>query len=252
MKKGLLILGAALAVMVMAVSAWGCSSFSSSGATVTSSIDSQQNIGIWVNGTGKVTVTPDVAVVSMGVQAQAVTVTEAQQQASTSMAAVMAALKANGVADKDIATQYYNISPVYSYNKDTGKQTIEGYSVSNTLSVKIRAVANAGVVIDAVAVAGGDNTRINSVTLTVDAPETYYDQAREAAVADAAKSAKQLAKLSGVSLGKAIYINESLNSSSQTIYYDSSIRAAAAVPSTTITPGETEITLTVQVVYAIG
>ncbi|RJO61522.1 MAG: DUF541 domain-containing protein [Dehalococcoidia bacterium] len=253
MKKGLLILGTALAVLVLAVSAWGCGSFSSgSGSDVNQSNISQQNNGIWVTGVGKVTMTPDLAVVSLGVQAQASTVANAQQQAAKAMADVIAALKGNGVADKDIATQYYNITPVYSYDRDTGKQVLEGYSVSNTVTVKIRTVGNAGVVIDAVAAAGGDYTRINSIALTVDKPEVYNEQARENAMNDAANRAKQLAKLSGVKLGKATYINESLNSSSRTIYFDSGIKAAPSVPTTPISPGETEITLTVQVVYSIS
>jgi len=253
MKKGLLILSTALAVLVLAVSAWGCGSFSSGGGSDSSQANiSQQNNGIWVTGVGKVTVTPDVAVVTLGVQAQASTVANAQQQAAKAMADVMTALKGNGVAEKDIATQYYNITPVYSYDRDTGKQTLDGYSVSNTLTVKIRTVGNAGVVIDAVAAAGGDYTRINSVTLTVDKPELYNDQARELAMNDAATRAKQLAKLSGVKLGRATYINESLNNSSQTVYYDAGAKAAPSVSTTTISPGETEVTLTVQVVYSIS
>jgi uncharacterized protein YggE len=252
MKKRLLILSTALAVLVLAVSAWGCGSFSSGGSDSSQANVSQQNNGIWVTGIGKVTVTPDVAVVSLGVQAQASTVADAQQQATKSMADVMTALKANSVADKDIATTYYSITPVYSYNPDTGKQTLEGYSISNTATVKIRNVGNAGMVIDAVAAAGGDYTRINSVTLTVDKPEQYNNQARELAMNDAANRAKQLAQLSGVKLGKATYINESLNTSSQTIYYDAGAKATPSVTPTPISPGETEVTLTVQVVYSIS
>ena len=252
MKKGLLILSTALAVLVLAVSAWGCGSFSSGGSDISQSNVSQQNNGIWVTGIGKVTVTPDVAVVSLGVQAQALTVADAQAQAAKAMADVMAALKANSVAEKDIATQYYNITPVYSYDQKTGKQTLDGYRVNNTATVKIRNVGNAGVVIDAVAAAGGNYTIINSVTLTVDQPEQYNTQARQAAMNDAANRAKQLAQLSGIKLGKATYINESLNTSSQTIYYDAGAKAVPSVTSTPISPGETEVTLTVQVVYSIS
>jgi uncharacterized protein YggE len=251
MKKVLLVAGTVLVALVLVVSAWGCDSFSS-GSEISQANVSQQNNGIWVTGVGTVTVAPDVAVVSLGVQAQASTVVEAQQQASNAMADVMAALKSNGVEEKDIATQYYNISPVYSYDRDTGKQTLEGYSVSNTVNVKIRDVGNAGIIIDAVAAAGGDYTRINSITLTVDQPEKYNEQAREEAMNDAASRAKQLAKLAGVKLGSATYINESLNNTSQTIYYDSvKVAGATSVP-TSISPGETEITLTVQVVYSIS
>jgi uncharacterized protein YggE len=163
----------------------------------------------------------------------------------------MAALKTKGVADKDIATTYYNITPIYSYNPTSGKQTLEGYNVSNTVTVKIRNVGNAGLVLDAVAAAGGDNTIINSVTLSVDQPEQYNDAARKAAVADAANRAKQLANLSGVRLGKATYINETINNTSPIYSFDSGVKAAPSV-TTPISPGETEISLTVQVVYSIS
>ena len=251
MKKGLLLIIAVLSVIVLALGALGCGTSSTGGSENSSTGVNQQSTGIWVTGVGKVTVIPDVAIVSMGVQAQSSTVAGAQQQAAGSMTSVMAALKANGVADKDIATSYYSITPVYSYAPTTGKQTLEGYSVSNAVSVKIRNVGNAGVVIDAVAAAGGNDTVINSVTLTVDQPEQYNDSARKAAVADAANRAKQLANLSGVKLGKATYINESLTNTPQIITFDTSGKAAPAV-TTPISPGETEITLTVQVIYSIS
>jgi uncharacterized protein YggE len=108
------------------------------------------------------------------------------------------------------------------------------------------------VVIDAVAAAGGNYTIINSVTLTVDQPEQYNTKARQAAMNDAGNRAKQLAQLSGVKLGKATYINESLNTSSQTIYYDAGAKVAPSVTPTPISPRETEVTLTVQVVYSIS
>jgi len=251
MKKTLLIASTILIIGIMAICTFGCSSFSS-GAEISQSNVSQQNNGIWVTGVGTVTVTPDVAILSLGVEAQDSTVVAAQQQAAAAMADIMDALKSNGVEEKDIATQYYSISPVYSYERETGKQTLEGYKVSNTLNVKIRNIGNAGIIIDAVANAAGDYTRINSITLTVDQPEQYNEQAREAAMNDAANRAKQLAKLSGVKLGKATYINESLNSSSRTIYYDAVLKEAAPSVATSISPGETEITLTVQVVYSIS
>jgi uncharacterized protein YggE len=67
---------------------------------------STQNAGIWVNGQGKVTVTPDIAVISMGIEAQAETIEEAQNQAAISMDGLMGVLKEAGIADKDITTQY--------------------------------------------------------------------------------------------------------------------------------------------------
>ena len=252
MKKSLLLLITGISVVILAFGAWGCGTSSTGGGVESgSSVINQQSTGIWVTGVGKVTVIPDLAIVSLGVQAQALTVVDAQQQAAGSMTSIVTALKTKGVADKDIATQGYSITPVYSYNPTTGKQTLEGYTATNTLTVKIRNVGNAGVVIDAASAAGGNNSIINSVTLTVDQPEQYNDAARKAAVADVANRAKQLANLSGVKLGKATYITETLNNTPQTISFDSGVKAEPSVI-TPISPGETEIIVTVQMVYSIS
>ncbi|MCL2678740.1 MAG: SIMPL domain-containing protein [Dehalococcoidia bacterium] len=240
-----------LAALSLTIGLASCSALTGdSGAAVP--IGSNQDTGIWVTGVGKVTVTPDMAVIAMGIQAQAETVTEAQRQASEAMSAVMTAIKNKGVSDKDIATTAYNIAPVYSYDRNTGNQNLDGYSVSNSISVKVRSIANAGAVIDAAATAGGNYTRINSVTLTVDKPEQYSEQAREAAMTDAATRAKQLAKLGGIKLGKPAYIAESTANPWRTIYYESPANANIVTSDTVITPGETEVTVTLQVVYTIS
>ena len=113
MKKGLLILGTTLVVLFLAISA-GCSTFSGSSADTSAASNSQQSTGIWVTGVGKVTVIPDVAVVSMGVQAQAATVADAQKQASTAMAAVMAAL------NKRANTSLWKVRPRIKLNSRIG------------------------------------------------------------------------------------------------------------------------------------
>ncbi len=132
-------------------------------------VNNQQQ-GIWVNGEGKVTAVPDIAIISAGVQAQAATVSDAQSQASGAMDKVIAALKNNGVAAKDIQTQNFNIQKVSRWDSTNQQEIITGYMVTNTVTAKIRDVNNAGVVIDAVANAGGDLTVINSISFTFDNP----------------------------------------------------------------------------------
>ena len=251
-KKLWLVAGVALTVLILALSAAGCGTDSGVPGQVTAGniILSQQNTGIWVSGQGEITVVPDVAVLSLGVEAQADTVAQAREEAAEAMEAIMVVLEDNGVAEKDIKTQYFNIYPVRRWVND--EQVLIGYRVSNTVTVKIRDVEEAGVVIDAVTAAGGDYTRINSISFTVDEPEEYYEEVRELAMADALAKAEQLAALSGVSLGDPTYINEgSVSPVYRNYYYDS---ADAAVPEESTTPisaGETEVSLTVQVVYSI-
>jgi hypothetical protein len=208
----------------------------------------QQNTGIWVTGQGEARAIPDIVELRLGVEVQADTVAEAQAQASEAMEQVMEALKANNVAEKDIQTQRFSISPVTRWVED--KQELIGYRVTNIVLVKIREVDKAGVIIDAVAEAGGDFSRIQSISLTVDDPTPYYEEARSKAMEDAKSKATQLANSAGVQLGKPTYISEG------TIYWppyvgDFEGYKGGEVPSTPISPGELKITVNVQVVYGI-
>ena len=214
------------------------------------SLNSQQE-GIWVSGRGVVTVTPDIAVLRLGVEVQSASVATAQSQATETMGEVMTALTDNGIAEKDIQTQHYSIYPVTKWDRDNEEQIVIGYRVTNTVNVKIREIDNAGTIIDAVAAAGGDYTRINSISFSVDEPSTYYEEARKKAMADAKAKAAQLAELADAKLGKAIYISESSYVPTP-IYRQDVYEEAAAIVETSISPGEMEISLTVQVAYALS
>lgn len=213
---------------------------------------SQQNTGIWVTGEGSVTVVPDIALLSLGVEAQADTVAVAQSQAATAMAAVTAELDRAGIDDKDIKTTHFSIYPVRRWSDEKQQEVLIGYRVTNTVTVKVRQVDDAGDIIDAVTGAGGDFIRINSLSFTVDDPSAYKEEAREKAMADAEAKASQLAKLGNVKLGRPVYINESggFTPVVRPFYAESAIPSLAAPP-TAISPGETEIRLSVQVVYGI-
>jgi uncharacterized protein YggE len=230
-----------LVLVLAAVGFSGCST----GETKLN-LNSQQE-GIWVNGEGKVSAIPDIATLSLGVEAQAATVAEAQSQAAEAMNRVMTALTDNGVAKKDIQTQYFSIDQVTRWDDEKQQEVVVGYRVTNMVTAKIREIDKAGSIIDAVAAAGGDFTRINGISFSVDDPSAYYKDAREKAMADARAKAEQLAELSGVKLGKPTYISEG------TIYpvYQRSMYEAAAPAPTPISPGEMELTLSIQVVYAI-
>jgi len=210
----------------------------------------QQNTGIWVTGEGKVSVVPDVAILNLGVEAQAATVAEAQKEATEAMEAVLGELDKHGIAKKDIKAQHFSIAPVRRWEKE--REILLGYRVTNMVTTKIRKVDDTGVIIDAVAKVGGDYIRINNISFTVDDPSTYRKEAREKAVADAEANAKQLADLAGVGLGRPIYISEAgYIPVPREAYIGVPERAPVPAPTTPISPGETEIRLTVQVVYSI-
>jgi len=241
MKKGLLlVIGLVLVISLLLI---GCETQETTGA------NGSQQTGVWVSGTGKVTAVPDVAIFSLGVEAQEKTVKEAQSEAISAMNAIITALKANGVAEKDIQTQWYNISPVMKWVEDTNEQITIGYKVTNMATVKIRDISKAGATIDAVAEAGGNLTRINSINFTVDDPTAYYNQAREKAMQDANAKAEQMATLAGITLGKPTYISESGGYIPTPYYLKDYAEGGSA--NTPISPGELDITLSVQVAYAI-
>jgi len=245
-KKWLPVIG--LALVLTLVGLCGCSTGVSE-----VKVSSQQE-GLWVSGTGKVTVVPDVATMRVGIDAQAATVAEAQSQAAEAMDQVMTTLKDNGVASKDIQTQYFNIQRVTRWDQTKQEEVLVGYQVTNTVTAKIREIDKTGTIIDAVAKAGGDLTRIDGISFSVDDPSAYYGEARQQAMADAKAKAEQLAKLGGVSLGKPVYISESAQTP-PIIYRNVAMEAApvpAPAPTTPISPGELEISLDVQVVYAIS
>jgi len=223
----------------------GCSSPEEGSETIV--VNNQQE-GISVNGQGKVIVVPDIAVLTLGVQSQEKTVALAQSNANDAMAKVLSALAVNGIANKDIQTQRFSIQVVTNYDSSSQQSVIVGYLVTNMVTAKIRALDKVGVVIDAAASAGGDLTRIEGIDFSVEDPTTYYNQARESAMADAKAKAVQMASLGGVTLGQPVYISES------TVFPVTSpvpIEISAA-SGTSISPGEIDITTTVQIVYAIS
>jgi uncharacterized protein YggE len=248
-KTWLVAIGLVMVIGVVALT--GCANGVDGTLELKGSFNSQQE-GIWVNGEGKVTATPDTAILRVGIEAQEATVAQAQDEAAVAMKGVMDALKGEGVKEEDIQTQYFNIQKVTRWDNDKQQEVILGYRVTNVVTAKIRDIAKAGAVIDVVAVAGGDLTRIDGISFTIDDPTPYQAQARELAVADAAAKAKTLADVADIKLGKATYISESSYTPGP-IYRGDMIAAAESAPKaeTPISPGEMEITVNVQIAYAI-
>lgn len=215
--------------------------------------------GVWVNGTGSVRAQPDLAMLSLGVESRGKTVEEARAKGADAMNAVMASLTKDGIAQKDIQTHSFNISPEYNFvdrADGLGRRTervLIGYLVTNQVSVKVRALDSVGRVIDNVAKAGGDLTRINGVSFTIDDPAPLRRQARDKAVADAVAKADQIARAAGVSLGRAFYLNESGGAPPppQPPFAVRALAAEAGGAPTPISGGELEITVSVQAAFSI-
>jgi uncharacterized protein YggE len=253
MKSKNLLVVAGLALVLTAVGLTGCSPSDTAGAAAaleTVNVSSQQ-AGIWVTGQGKVSTAPDVATVRLGIEAQEQTVAEAQARAAEAMNKVEDALTGAGVAAKDIQTQYFSVHQVTRWDRDTEQETVIGFRVVNTVAAKVRDIDRVGEVLDAVIAAGGDLTRIDGISFSVDDPTAFHEQAREEAMQDARDKAEQLARLAGISLGQATYISESSFGVPTPYPMSGAMRSFDEAAVTSISPGELDITLSVQVIYSI-
>jgi uncharacterized protein YggE len=127
---------------------------------------------------------------------------------------------------------------------------LSGFTVTNQLIVTIRDIDSTSQVLDAAIAAGGDAARVDNVAFDVDEPEQYLDTAREDAMIDAKQRAEELAVLAGVELGDVRSISESSGSVfAARAFEDSALRAAPAP--TPLSPGESELSLSVSIVYDI-
>ena len=206
--------------------------------------------GISVSGTGSVTVTPNIGVFEVGVEATEDTVALARSGAAEAMQRVRASITGNGVEERDIATRFFNIYPQYDYENDDGGPRITGYTVNNHIEVKVRDIDRLSDILDQAVTAGGDAIRVGGISFRVDEPEQYADEARTLAVEDARARAQQLADLAGVTLGSARTISESSGGFAQRSFAPAA-EAFAADVSSPVSSGESQVSVTVHIVYGI-
>lgn len=233
----LAVLGAAAAFLVLASACFQ--------AEVDEVGDDARSIS--VTGTGEVRAEPDIAIVSTGVEVQAESVAEARARAAETASAVIGALRDHGVDESDIRTVDFYIYPQYDYRDETPR--VVGYTVSNTVQVTVRDVDSVGELIDAVAAAGGDAVRFGGISFAHEDPGVLTTQARELAMADARAKAEQLAELTGVSLGQVISVAET--SWAAPFAGERAEFAMDDSASTSIQPGTSAVTVTVQVAWEI-
>jgi uncharacterized protein YggE len=249
-----------LVLVIIAAGATGCDSVLSPPSQPASSGGlgggSQQTTGIWVTGTGEVTVTPDIAILQVGVESQESTVAEAQDKASVAMDAIIRTLNDSGVDNDDIQTQYFRIRERTRWDEIAQRDVITGYRVTNTVTAKIRDIEKTGGIIDSVVKAGGNLIRIDDLSFSVDDPTQYYDEAREKATADARDKAEKLARQANVRLGAPTYIAESVGASpfNEKVMFSGAapVPAPAPVIVPSISPGELKVSLSVQIAYSIS
>jgi uncharacterized protein YggE len=203
---------------------------------------------ITVSGEGKIKVKPDTASLNIGVQATESTASKALAKANESAAALIAALKGAGVSADDIVT-----SGLYVYPQYGNSNYITGYQASNSVTVTVRDIDNAGPVIDAAAAAAGDNITVGGISFYVDETEQLIGAARADAIDNAKKRATEYAEAAGVSVGQVLQISEVSVSNPIPMYYAAKDAAGGAnAASTPIETGTQDMTVSVTVVYSIA
>jgi uncharacterized protein YggE len=164
---------------------------------------------IIVSGEGEATAAPDLAMLTLSVMREAKTARAALDANNDAMAAVIAAMKSAGIADRDLQTAGIQINPRYNYTNDpdgTQKAELVAYQVTNTLSVRVRDIDKTGEILDKAVTLGVNEG--GGISFTNADPSTVITQARKKAVSDAMAKAKTLAEAAGVSVGKVVEISE--------------------------------------------
>ena len=202
---------------------------------------------ITVSAQGTIKVTPDAVRLSATVSAVAATSKDALAAANKTAAAVRAALKAAKIDTKDISTQSVTVYPEYKYAND-GTSTQIGYRGSQLFTIVIRAADTAGLVVDSLIAAGGDNLQINGATPFVLDSTKSLDAARAAAVKSAKSKATSYASLIGVKLGRVNYLVEN---SAPTNYTPVMSVAKAESDATVIDLGQQDVTISITVQWTL-
>lgn len=155
---------------------------------------------IEVTGEARTETAPDMAVITLGVSAQADEAAAAMAEASRGMAAVVDRLRAGGIAPEDMQTRDISLQPVWSQRSLSGGQReVTGFAASSMLTVRLRDLAQLGAVMDQVLRAGANEFR--GLRFAVAEPDALQDSLRGAAVEDAIRKARQLAEAAGMRLG---------------------------------------------------
>ncbi|MBY0472857.1 SIMPL domain-containing protein [Patescibacteria group bacterium] len=216
---------------------------------------------ITVSGHGEAMGVPDIATFSFSVVSEKSTVDAAQADATAKANAVTAYLKSAGVDEKDIQTSNYSVNPQYDYTQAActggycpgGKQTLRGYEVRQTTTIKVRTTAKAGDLLAGVGSKGA--TEVSGLSFTFDDPQAIQDEARDKAIADAKEKAETLAKQLGVSIVRVTAFNENGSGYPRAVMYsamDAYGKGGVTAPAAPeISVGQNKVTNDVSITYEI-
>lgn len=202
---------------------------------------------LYVNGTGQIFLTPDVAYVYIGIQSKSEDVGDALSENNIQAQAIADTLKENGIEANDIQTSAFSVYPQQNYGMQ-GEMLDNTYVVDNTIYVTIRELQNLGKILDDV-ISAGANT-INGVQFDVLDKSEALSKARALAIENAESQAQELASAAGVELGGLISLS-AYSSSNPYISYEGKSIGAAISPEVPVSAGQLTIQVSADLTYEI-
>lgn len=215
-----------------------------------------------VTGEGKVVAVPDVAQFSFGIITEGGNnIADIQKENTQKANRAIALLKNSGVEDKDIKTSNYNLQPRYQYfSCEAGKNSkakpcpppeTVGYTINQTVSVKIRDIENAGEILSGVVQSGVNS--VSELSFTIDDKTEIENKARQEAIADAMKKAESVAKAGNFNLGKilSIYENQPYSYASFSKGMGGAVMSEESDMAPSIEEGSQDIQINVNITYEI-
>ena len=213
----------------------------------------QREATIVVTGEGSAEVAPDMALIDLGVVKDAKTAREALDANNKAMADILAALKGDGIADKDLQTSGFMINPQYQYpQSSTGENpppVLTGFQVTNTVTLRVRDLSRLGEILDKAVTLGANQG--NAIRFLNDKPDAAVSTARKKAVENAIAKAKELTDAAGVGLGRVLEISETSYRAEPMPMMRAVAKDYAAAGAVPIAAGENSYSVTVNVTFAL-
>jgi uncharacterized protein YggE len=206
------------------------------------------------SGEGVENAAPDMAVVTLGVLSRAPTARDALDANNADMEKVIQAVRGQAIADKDISTTGFSISPVYSQppqpraDEQPAEPKIVAYQVSNQIRIVVRDIDKTGAVVDSAVTAGANQA--GSIDFDIDDRQGLGDKAIAAAIADARRKAELMAEAAGVRLVRVL--NVSANEGGGRPMFRLEARDAAAAPPMPVMGGELSVSANAQISWEIA
>ncbi len=228
---------------------------------MSSNVYPNQQFGIWVTGSGSVAIEPDIAILSISIEALEDSVAQAQAKVNRAMSIVLRELRKARIPQNDLQTSHFRIQPNYVYEPVLIKgepqyhlpqrQILVGYAVDQGLTIKVRFLDRLGNLIDNITEAGDNLIRVDGIRFDIDDRNVYQIKARTLALEDATAKAKQIADVMGVVLGSVVYVADNTAEPLRSVAPMMKSYAEMDV-GTSVMAGELDIQVSLQAVFDIA